>query len=160
MLINQITNEYAGLQSDKVDNSNYFFQEKIEIQPSNQFNKFPSNISNVYTIITSEPVLKFTNFSNTDILHFNYGEVSFKVEETNENYIKCVALNSGMIQRYNSISVEGKEHFTNDLINFDENKLKKELNSAKDLDVDFVVMSVIENPTSEIKYLKIKLLLT
>jgi hypothetical protein len=104
-----------------------------------------------YAIITSEPVLKFTNFSKSDILHINYGEVSFQVEEINENYIKCVALNSGVIQKFNSVSVEGKEHFSNELIVNDEEKLIRELNSAKELDVEFLVMSIIEDPNKEIK---------
>jgi pyruvate kinase len=141
----------------KKHNTNCLCEEKnlINLDFKTEENKFSQkeNSTDSYTIITSEPIMKFTNFSKTDILHFNYGEVSFRVEETDENYIKCLSLNSGMIQRYNSISVEGKEHFSNDLVNVDENKLMKELNSAKDLDVDFVVMSVIDNPIVEIKYI-------
>jgi len=123
----------------------------LDIKSEENKNNKKENISDSYTIITSEPILKFTNFSKTDILHFNYGEVSFRVEETDENYIKCIALNSGIIQKHDSISVEGKEHFSNELVRSDESKLIKELNSAKELEVDFVVMSVIDNPIEEIK---------
>ena len=56
-----------------------------------------------------------------------------------------------MIQKFNSVSVEGKEHFSNELIVNDEEKLISELNSAKELDVEFVVMSIMEDPNKEIK---------
>lgn len=86
-----------------------------------------------------------------DILHINYGEVSFKVEEINDSFIRCIALNSGLIQKNDSLSVEGKEHFINDLIINDKEKLKQELVSAINLEVEYIVISIIETPVKEIK---------
>lgn len=103
------------------------------------------------TIILSEPVLNFKNFLKTDIIHINYGEVSLKIEDAEEDYLKCVAMNSGMIQKFNSLSVEGKEHFTNDLIVDDQTKLNMEIESATKLGVEFIVMSIVDEPVKEIK---------
>jgi pyruvate kinase len=104
-----------------------------------------------YTFLLSEPILNFRNFSTSDIIHINYGEVSLKVEQVEDEYIKCVAMNSGPLQKYNSLSVEGKEHFTNELIMNNVSKLNREIESAIELGVEFIVMSLIEDPIKEIK---------
>lgn len=102
-------------------------------------------------ILLTEPKLNFKNLTKQDILHINYGEVSFKVEEINDSFIRCIALNSGLIQKNDSLSVEGKEHFINDLIINDKEKLKQELVSAINLEVEYIVISIIETPVKEIK---------
>lgn len=104
------------------------------------------------SIIVTEPILNFKNFDKSDILHINYGEVSLKVEEVSEEYIKCISLNSGNIQKFNSVSVEAKEHFTNDLIYNDVGKLNREIESAVKLKVEFLVISIKEQPQVEIQY--------
>jgi pyruvate kinase len=101
--------------------------------------------------IFTEPRLNYKNLTKGDIIHANYGEVSFKVEEVQDQFVKCIALNSGVLQRYNSISFEAKEHFSNDLIVTDKNKLMNEIQSAVMQGVEFVVMSVIDNPVAEIR---------
>jgi pyruvate kinase len=98
--------------------------------------------------------MNFKNFAKTDVIHINYGEVSLKVEEAEGEFLKCIALNSGLIQKNNSLSVEGKEHFSNNLISVEPSKLKKEVQSAVELGVEFLVMSVIDNPVNEIKAIK------
>jgi len=99
----------------------------------------------------SEPILNFTNFNTSDIIHINFGEVSLKVEEIKEEYLKCVALNSGSIQKFNSLSVEGKEHFINELNVTDTKKLNKEIELAINLGVEFIVMGLIKDSINEIK---------
>ena len=110
------------------------------------------NISNEI-VIKTEPSLNFKNIQKGDILHANYGEVSFKVECIEYDSIKCIALNSGNIQKFNSLSVEGKEHFSNDLIIIDKNKLDNEIIDAINQGVEFIIISVIDDPISEIKYI-------
>jgi pyruvate kinase len=95
--------------------------------------------------------LNFQSFNKTDILHINYGEISLRVEEVEQDYLKCVAINSGQIQIFNSLSVEGKEHFTNNLIINDKLKLQWEIEYAIKLEVEFIVMSILENSIKEIK---------
>ena len=60
--------------------------------------------SSLSPYIYTEPNLVFQNFSQ-DIIHINYGEISFKVEVVNANYLKCIALNSGIIHKQSLISV-------------------------------------------------------
>jgi len=58
-----------------------------------------------YTIISIEPQLIFNNFSDTDIIHINFGDISFKISEISESYLKCIALNPGKIIKGNMISL-------------------------------------------------------
>jgi pyruvate kinase len=105
-------------------------------------------------IIQSEPVFNFRNCIKGDVIHANYGEVSFRIDQVEEDYIKCIALNSGSIQRYNSLSVEGKEHFSNDLVVSNKDKLVSEIEAACKLGVEFLVISIIDNPVAEINSVK------
>lgn len=60
-------------------------------------------------------------------------------------------MNSGAIQKNNAISVESKEHFSSGLIVNDLEKLTSELKESVDLGVEYIVMSIIEDPVNEIK---------
>ncbi len=107
--------------------------------------------------IHTEPKLNYKNLTKGDIIHANYGEVSFKVDEVMDKFVKCIALNSGVLQKFNSISFEAKEHFSNELIEIDNNKLINEIESAINQGVEFITMSVIDNPVVEIRlYILIK----
>jgi pyruvate kinase len=132
------------MENDKNDNNKQ--NDKDE-----EGNKDNESIEKITYLIT-EPILNYENFTKNDIIHINYGEVSFKVEETNAGYLKCIALNSGTIQKFNSLSVEGKEHFSNNLISTSEDKLTQELELYVKLGVQYVVMSIIDDPVYEIKY--------
>ncbi len=71
----------------------------------------------------------------------------------NDTFVKCVALNSGLLQKYNSISFEAKEHFSNELIVTDKDKLMMEIESAVKQGVEFIIMSVIDDPVKEIRFI-------
>jgi pyruvate kinase len=99
-------------------------------------------------------VFNFKNCIKSDVIHVNYGEVSFRIEQLEDDFIKCIALNSGYIQKYNSLSFEGKEHFSNDLVISDKDKLINEIDEACRLGAEFLVMSIIDDPVAEINYVK------
>jgi len=107
------------------------------------------NINENYVL--TEPTLIFKNFTTADIIHVNYGEISLKIEEVGDKYLKCISLNSGIIQRNSLVSVEGKEHFKEKLIEDNKDKLTNELNMAIKLDVEYIVVSIIDNPVEELK---------
>jgi pyruvate kinase len=105
-------------------------------------------------MLQSEPVLNFQNCIKSDVIHVNYGEVSFRIDQVEDSYIKCIALNSGTISKYNSLSIEGKEHFSNELVFTNIDKLSREIEGACKLGVEFIVMSIIDDPITEIKKIK------
>lgn len=121
----------------------------IELNVEKDNTVIEDNIS--VSFIVTEPLFNFKNFTTNDILHVNYGELSFKVEHVDQDYIRCIALNSGTIQQHNPISVEAKDHFACDLISDDPSKLRRELETAVRLGVEFIVISVLNEPVQEIK---------
>jgi pyruvate kinase len=124
--------------------------DEVNISQNGTIYMSDTDIENEVTIHT-EPRLNYKNLHKGDIIHANYGEISFKIDEVGEEFVKCIALNSGNLQRFNSISLEGKEHFSNDFIIIDNNKLLKEIEAAVKQGVEFIIMSVIDNPVEEIR---------
>ena len=69
-------------------------------------NKNENDNSKVYyTIINTEPVLNFSSIRQDDIIHINFGDVSFKVVAIKDTFIKCIALNPGLIKKNNIITL-------------------------------------------------------
>lgn len=102
-------------------------------------------------VLCTDPPLEFNNFELSDLIHINFGEVTFTVNEITDKCLKCKCLNSGKIKLNNTFSVEGKDHFLSSLIEIDENNLTDELFDAINLNVDFIVISIINEPNKEIE---------
>lgn len=157
-LLSSITNS-----SDKSNNNKNSNKVNDSSNPysENQYLKMPIKLDQILSgdfsmrfdavLLCTEPALNFKSFQICDIIHINFGEVTFTVEETSDKFIRCLCRNTGAIKLGQSFSVESKDHFLSNLIENDENKLLKELKDSIDLQVDFIVMSVIKQPKQEIE---------
>jgi hypothetical protein len=161
-------NSYINI-NQKADNNNLYLQENLN--PNNNINiNYDDNNNNNNTDLTNilksgffgnsnkiyfctDPPLKNLNFEKGDLIHLNYGDLTLIVEEIYEKNIKCRGLNTGIVKNGSNFSVEGKDHFLNDLIHNDENKLIEEVKETIELDFDFLVMSTISDPVMEIEYI-------
>jgi hypothetical protein len=129
-----------------------------EVQDLNENAEIANMLNNLeilrnknFIILGTEPPLNFKNFELSDLIHVNFGEVTFTVCEIGDNFIKCKCLNSGKVKERNSFSVERKDHFLSELILTQESKLYEELIDAVDLKVDYIVISIISEPNKEIE---------
>jgi len=151
---NDLKNNETNSEFNNYKNNIYYnneiqeINENIEILNLMELNFFKNKN---FGIICTEPVMNFQNFHISDLIHINFGEITFTVDEINENYIKCNCMNSGNIKLRSSFSVEGKDHLFHKLVETRENKLLQEINDAIELKVDFIVMGVIDDPIKEIK---------
>lgn len=129
-----------------------------EAQDSNENAEIANMLNNLenlrnknFIVLGTEPPLNFKNFEISDLIHINFGEVTFTVCEIGDNFIKCKCLNSGKVKERNSFSVERKDHFLSELILTQESKLYEELIDSVDLKVDYIVISIISEPNKEIE---------
>lgn len=104
--------------------------------------------------IKTEPPIVSNSFKIGTNIHANFGDVSLEVIEVCDNYLKCVTKNSGIISKFMAISVESENHFLKNLFSTSKNKLVKEIEDAISLGVNYLIISVINNPVEEVKQIK------
>ena len=109
---------------------------------------------NRHVYIKTEPPINPLSFKVGMNIHANYGDISLEVLEVSSNYIKCITKNSGVISKFNPISVEGENHFAKNMFSTSETKLVKEIEDAINLGVNYIIVSCVDNPKEEIKQLR------
>lgn len=134
-------------ESNKFDLINLSMQMKVvnEEEPK----KEPRAVS-----ILTEPAINPHSFSVGMNIHINFGDVSMEVLEITDNYLKCVAKNSGSISKYSNFSVENENHFKKHMFKIYETKLVKEIEDAISHNAHYILISTIENPKHEIKQIR------
>ena len=104
--------------------------------------------------IVTEPRIIPKAFTPKMNIHINYGDLTIEVDEINENYIKCIAKNSGIVTKYSMLSVESENHFTNNMFISNEIKLVSDIEEAINLKCNYIVISLIKDPKEEIKQIR------
>jgi len=154
----------TGNNNNNNNNNNNISNNPVVINSENNNQEAPFDLNEIenakiellqhnknFIVLSTNPPLNFKSFDIADLIHINFGEVTFSVCEVNENYIRCKCLNSGKIELRNTFSVESKDHLLANLVTTDERKLYEELIEAANLKVDYIVISIICEPNKEIE---------